>query len=200
VSWVRNTRTVPTPSNNTVSVADLGCLSRFWILIFTHPGSRIQKERGEKKICYHTIFCSHKFHKIEFYFIFEMPKKISASLQRIIEVFSQKIFTKLSKIWVWDPRSGIRDLRSGIRIKAYSGSRIQGSKRHWIPDPGSGSATLVTVIDISIKEIWLITTQFNWLSDGGGTLQLLLHLQIHHYRGHGCGQVLPPPPVHREKM
>jgi hypothetical protein len=59
------------------SVADPGCLSR--ILIFTHPGSRIPdpktaaKERGEKKCC-HTFFCSHKFHIIENYFIFEMLK------------------------------------------------------------------------------------------------------------------------------
>jgi hypothetical protein len=40
-----------------------------------------------------------------------------AKFQRIIERFTQKIVTKLSKIWV-------RDLRSGIRKKP-------------IPDPGS---------------------------------------------------------------
>ncbi len=43
--------------------------------------------------------------------------------------------------------SGIRDPRSGIRDpeKTYSGSRIQWSKstRSRIPDPGSGSATLL---------------------------------------------------------
>ncbi len=41
--------------------------------------------------------------------------------------------------------SGIRDPGSRIRKKTYSGSRIrvQGSKRHRIPDPGSGSATLI---------------------------------------------------------
>jgi hypothetical protein len=58
------------------SVADPGCLSQ--ILIFTHHGSRIQKQqekRGAKKICRHTLFCSHKFHKIENYFIFEKLKK-----------------------------------------------------------------------------------------------------------------------------
>jgi hypothetical protein len=58
------------------SVADPGCLSR--ILIFTHPGSRIQKQhqkRGVKKISCHTFYCSHKYHKIENYLIFEMPKK-----------------------------------------------------------------------------------------------------------------------------
>ncbi len=32
-----------------------------------------------------------------------MPKKkIWANFQRIIELFTQKIVTKLSKIWVWD--------------------------------------------------------------------------------------------------
>jgi 2-oxoglutarate dehydrogenase complex dehydrogenase (E1) component-like enzyme len=39
------------------SVADPGCLSRN--LIFTHPGSRIQKQqqkRGVKKICCHIFF------------------------------------------------------------------------------------------------------------------------------------------------
>ncbi len=60
------------------------------------------------------------------YFIFEMLKKKNwANFQRIIELFTQKIVTKLSKIWVWDPGSG----------KVYSGSRIQESKRHRIPDP-----------------------------------------------------------------
>jgi hypothetical protein len=38
----------------------------------------------------------------------------------------------------------------GFRIrdpeKTYSGSRIQGSKRQRIPDPGSGSATLTIPI------------------------------------------------------
>jgi len=39
-----------------------------------------------------------------------------------------------SNIWVWDPGSEIRDPE-----KTYSGSRIQGSKRHRIPDPGSAT-------------------------------------------------------------
>jgi hypothetical protein len=37
-----------------------------------------------------------------------LKKKIWASFHRIIELFTQKFVTKLSKIWVWDPRSGIR--------------------------------------------------------------------------------------------
>jgi hypothetical protein len=105
------------------------------ILIFTHPGSRIPdlgsripdpktatKERGEKK-----------FPKIVHYFSFEvLKKKIWANFQRIIELFTREIVTKLSKVWVWDP-----------------GSRIQGSKRHRIPDPGSGSATLLLSLLVS---------------------------------------------------
>jgi hypothetical protein len=73
---------------------------------------------------------SHKFQfpKIENYFIFGMlKKKIWANFQRIIELFIQKIVTKLSKIWVWDLGSEIQDPE-----KNYSGSRIQGSKRHRI--------------------------------------------------------------------
>jgi hypothetical protein len=57
-----------------------------------------------------------------------LKKKIWPNFPRIIEVFNQKIVTKPSKIR--DPRSGIRDPE-----KTYSGSRIQGSKRHLIPDP-----------------------------------------------------------------
>jgi hypothetical protein len=53
----------------------------------------VTKERGEKKMLSY-FFCSHKFHKIEYYVIFE--------------VFTQKLFNMLSNIWVWDPRSGIR--------------------------------------------------------------------------------------------
>jgi hypothetical protein len=49
-----------------------------------------------------------------------LKKKIWASFQRIIELFTQKFVTKLSKIWVWDLGSE----------KTYSGFRI--------PDPGPG--------------------------------------------------------------
>jgi hypothetical protein len=92
-----------------------------------------------------------------------LKKKIWPNFSRIIAVFTQKIVTKPSKIWVWDPGSEIRDPRSGIRKNLFRipdpgvkkapdpGSRIQGSKRHRIPDPGvkkapdpgSGSATLM---------------------------------------------------------
>jgi hypothetical protein len=58
-----------------------------------------------------------------------VKKKIWANFQRIVEVFTQKIFNMLS-IWIWDLGSEIRDPE-----KTNSGSRIQGSKRHRIPDP-----------------------------------------------------------------
>jgi hypothetical protein len=81
-----------------------------WFLPIPDPGSRIPdpktatKERGEKKN----------------YFNFEvLKKKIWPNFQRIIELFTQKIVTKLSKVWVQDP-----DPRSVIRKKP-------------IPDPGS---------------------------------------------------------------
>ncbi len=111
------------------SVADPGCLSR--ILIFTHPGSRIsepgsknsnkRKGRGWKFFFCHIFFCSHKFHKFENYFIFEMLKtKIWPRFQRIIELFIQKFVTKVSKYGL-----GIRD---------------PGSEKDLfrIPDPGPG--------------------------------------------------------------
>jgi hypothetical protein len=60
-----------------------------------------------------------------------IKKKIWANFQRIIELYTQKIVTKLSKIWVWDPGSEKNLFR--------------------IPDPGvkkapdPGSATLDTL-------------------------------------------------------
>ncbi len=121
---------------NCTSVADPGCLSRIPDPDF-YP-SRIQKQqekRGVKKICCHTFFCSHKFHKIEYYLIFDMLKTIIwPNFQRTMEVFTQKIVTKLSKIWVWDPRSGIRK-------KPIPDPGVKKA-----PDPGSGSATLYSWI------------------------------------------------------
>ncbi len=118
-----------------------------WFLPIPDPGSKNSNKReGWKKFFCHTFLFSLKCHKIEHYFSFKiMKKKIWANFQRIIELFTQKIVTKLSKIWVRDPGSGIRDPGSEIRKKPNpdpgsrdqkgTGSRIQGSKRHRIPDP-----------------------------------------------------------------
>jgi hypothetical protein len=97
------------------------------------PGSRIRKheqKRGVTNFFGSTFFCSHKNHKMENYINFEpVEEKIWANLQRIRELSTQIIVLKLSKIWIWDTRTG---------KKPFSGSRIQESKRHWIPDPGPG--------------------------------------------------------------
>ncbi len=141
------------PSNN-CSVADPECLSQILDPNFYYPASRIripdlgsrisdpasriqnqQQKRGVKKKILSYLFCSHKFHKIENYFIFEMLKKNCwANFQRIIELFTQNIVTKLSKIWVCDPGSG------GIRKKPTldPGSRkIPNPRVKKAPDLGS---------------------------------------------------------------
>ncbi len=117
------------------------------ILIFTHPGSRIPdprtaiKERGDKKLVSHTFFCSHKFHKIEHYFICGMlKKKIWANFQRIKNFFPKKLSLCSQKYGF-----GIRDPEKPI---LDPGSR--GSKRHRILDPGS--ATL-RVIRLKLKNV-----------------------------------------------
>ncbi len=92
------------------------------ILIFTHPGSQIPdpktatKERSEKRLVSYLLN----------YLSFEVLKRnIWANFQRIIELFTQKIVTKLSKIWSWQ-------LGPGPEIwnpeKTYSGSRTRGQK------------------------------------------------------------------------
>ncbi len=109
--------------------ADPGCLSR--ILIFTYPGSpisdpgsRIQNKREVwHKICCHTFFVATNSKKFKLFYFWNAEEFLKNY---------RTFVTKLSKIWVWDPGSEIRDPE-----KTYSGSRIrvQASKRHRIPDP-----------------------------------------------------------------
>jgi hypothetical protein len=57
-----------------------------------------------------------------------LKKKIWANFQRIIELFTQKIVNKLSKIWVWDPGSGKNLFRipdPGSRGQKGTGSQIR---------------------------------------------------------------------------
>jgi hypothetical protein len=61
-----------------------------------------------------------------------LKKKIWASFQRIIELFTQKIVNKLSKIWIWDPGSEIRNPGSGKNL-----FRIPDPGVKKAPDPGS---------------------------------------------------------------
>jgi hypothetical protein len=99
------------------------------ILIFTHPGSRIsdpgsknsKKRDGWQKSVVIPFYVATNFTKLKIIFSFEvLNKKLWAKFQRIIELFTPNIVTKLSKIWVWDPGSEIGDPE-----KTYSGSRGQ---------------------------------------------------------------------------
>jgi hypothetical protein len=126
------------------SVADPGCLSRipdpdFYPSRIPDLGSRIQKQqqkRGVKKNFCHNFLCSHKFLKIAYYFSFGvLKKKIWANFQRIIEFFNKKIVTKLSKIWVWNPRSGIRKKPipdPGSRGQKGTRSRIRNTGKKYL--------------------------------------------------------------------
>jgi hypothetical protein len=59
-----------------------------------------RKDIGEKNLLSYLIFGVINLRKLN-YFIFEMlKKKIWANFQRIIGLFTQKIVSKLSKIWV----------------------------------------------------------------------------------------------------
>jgi hypothetical protein len=60
-------------------------------------------------------------------------KKIWPHFLRIIKLFTQKLFTKLSKIWVWDPGSEMRKKPipdPGSRGQKGTGSRIRNTVRN----------------------------------------------------------------------
>ncbi len=133
-----------------ISVADPGCLSRipdpdFYPSRIPDPGSQIPdlgsripdpkpatKERGEKKIFVKHFFVATNFKKCKIIF-FYFKKKIWAKFQRIMELFTQKVVTKISKIWVWDPGSGLNPFRipdPGSRSQKGTGSQIP-DPQHW---------------------------------------------------------------------
>ncbi len=114
-------------------VADPGWLSR--ILIFVHPESRIpdlesriqnsNKREGWKKFVVLTFFVATKITKLKIILILNCRRKnLSLSPQKY--------------------RFGLRGSEIGDPEKIYSGSRIQGSKRHRIPDPQHWCAVLNT--------------------------------------------------------
>jgi hypothetical protein len=99
-------------------------------LIFTHPRSRIQKQQQKRAVTkIFFVIPSHKFHKIENYFSFEvLKKKILPHFQRILELFTQKIATKLSAFKNMGLGSGIRKKPMpdfGSRGQKGTGSRIR---------------------------------------------------------------------------
>ncbi len=111
---------IPDPEFYPSRIQDLG--SRI-----PDPGSKNGNERQGWKnfFCHIFFFGAINFTKLN-YFIFAMlKKKIWPIFQRIIELFTPKIVTKLSKICVWDPRSGIRK-------KPIPDPGSRGQKRHRI--------------------------------------------------------------------
>ncbi len=112
------------------------------ILICTHPGSGIPdpktatKERGEKKLVIIPFYVATNFTKLKISLVLKCRRKNSGQFSKNYRTFYPK-----------NCHCALKNmgLGSGIRKKTYSGSRIQGSKRHRIPDPdhGSGSATLI---------------------------------------------------------
>jgi hypothetical protein len=74
-----------------------------------------------------------------------LKKKIWVNFQKIIELFSLKIATKLSKLWVWETGSGSRDPGSG-----KNPFRIPDPGVKKALDPGSGSVTLIYIYFKSI--------------------------------------------------
>ncbi len=90
-----------------------------------------------------------------------LKKKIWANFQRIIELFTQKIVTRLSKIWVWDSGSGIRDPGSGKNLfripnpvsrgQKGTGSRIRilntGADTPWVSCSTGG-------LSIQLRQLW----------------------------------------------
>jgi WD40 repeat protein len=82
-----------------------------------------------------------------------LNKKIWANFQRIIEVFTQKNVSYLSKIWVWDAGSG----KNLFRIPD------PGVKK--APDPGSGSATLKKAMDPGSDSTTLMDVYFLGAAD-----------------------------------
>jgi hypothetical protein len=115
-----------------ISVADPGCLSRipdpdFYPSRISDPGSKNSNKReGWKKICCHNFLCSHKFHKIAYYFSFYvLKKKIWANFQRIIKLFTQKIVNNSQNYGFGIPGSGKPIPDPGVKKAPDPGSRIR---------------------------------------------------------------------------
>jgi hypothetical protein len=110
------------------------------ILIFIHPRSRISdpktatKDWGENFFWVKQFFCSHKFHKTQYYFIFDMlKKKFGPIFQELLKFLPKELSPSPQKYGF-----GIRD--PGSRKNLF---RIPDPGVKKAPDPGSESATLL---------------------------------------------------------
>ncbi len=109
------------------SVADPGCLSR--ILVFypsriSDTGSWIQKQLPYRREGWKPQILQN----LKLFYFWTAEEKNLGQISKNIRTFTQKVVTKLSKIWVWDPRSGIRKKPfpdPGSRGQKGTGSRIR---------------------------------------------------------------------------
>jgi hypothetical protein len=96
---------------------------------FIHPGSYNRNKRGEGEFCCCLFFGATNFKKTEIYFIWNKYIKRFEPNDNVLHstvLFTQTIVTKSS---FKKYGQAVRDPRSRKNL-----SRIQGSKRHWIPD------------------------------------------------------------------
>ncbi len=100
------------------------------------PGSKRSNKRGVKKLVVLPFLVTTKSQNWHLYFFGTGKETIWANLHRIIELSTQKIVIKLSKIWDWDPWSGkpIPDPRSRGQKGNWSQRRIRNTGFH-IYDP-----------------------------------------------------------------
>ncbi len=117
-----------------ISVADPGWLSRipdpdFYPSRIPDPKTAT-KDRGENFFFVKPFFVATNFTKLNIILFLICWRKKFCPIFKNYWSFYPKNCHQALKIWVWDPGSEIRDPE-----KTYSGSRIQGSKRHRITDP-----------------------------------------------------------------
>jgi hypothetical protein len=94
------------------------------------PGSKNRtKEKSEKKFVFLQFFVATNIIILNFFvFLSRRRKNFGPIYKEIMEFFSQKIVIKLSEIWVWEPRYGIRKKsvsEPGYRSQKSPGSQIR---------------------------------------------------------------------------
>ncbi len=116
-------------------------------------GSRTQQQqnkRGGGKISFPNFFVATNITKT-------CKEKNLSRFTKNYSTFYPKIVTKLLKIWVWDPGSGIQK------------KKLFRTPDPWVkkaPDPGSGSATL-PVINLYFRIYSrILVKQSKWLQSG----------------------------------
>jgi hypothetical protein len=143
------------------------------ILIFTHPGSRIpdlgsriqrqQQNRGvKKKFVVITFYLATNFTQLHIILVLMCWRKKFGPIFKEL-TFYPKIVNKLSKIWIWDPGSGIPDPGSGKNLFRIPDPGSRGQKG---TDPGSRIRIRNTVFNRGDFFIFFIFC----------TLSTLLHL------------------------